>query len=147
MPVRVFAAHALRLGKLSEGIDFAKICVLVLLIASLTVILKNFGFRGAPIFAALAFCTVLSLCATEISEILSLFSEFLAIRDVSLYTKACLKVIGIGYLAGISSDICREIGETGAAKCIGVAAKLELVLISVPFMEELFASLSELAGG
>ena len=48
-----------------------------------------------------------------------------------------MKVVGIGYLGGISSDVCKEIGEAGVAKGISVAARLEILLISLPFVKDL----------
>ncbi len=127
--------------------DFVGICVTVLLVAALSLILKVFGFKGAPVFAALAFCALLSSFVDKINSAFSAFSNFSAIADISIYTEACVKVIGIGYLAGVSGDVCREIGESGAAKCINVFAKLELIAICTPFIKELFGSVISLVGG
>ena len=127
--------------------NFGGLCVGILLIASLSLILKNFGFKGAPVFVALSFCVVISSMADELSGILSLFSDFSTSSEIAQYTEGCLKVIGIGYLAGISADVCREIGELGAARCITVLSKFELIAICIPFMKELFESTLELLGG
>ncbi len=133
--------------KTLTGENFGSICAGVLLIAALSIILKNFGFKGTPVFVALAFCVVLSSVGEKMSDIVPLFSEFSSVGEISVYTKACLKVIGIGYLSGISADICREIGESGAAKCVNLLAKLEIVGICIPFMNELFSTALELVGG
>ena len=140
------------LGYLSiEGAEphadgFAKACVLVLLVAALSVLLKSFGFKGAGVFAAAAFCAVISCFAEVFSQSLAVFEDFSAAADISRYVKACIKVIGIGYLSGISGDVCREIGEVGAAKCVGILAKLSLVYISIPFVKELFESALRMVG-
>lgn len=127
--------------------DFVGICVTVLLVAALSLILKVFGFKGAPVFAVLAFCALLSSFTDKINNAFSVFSDFSSIADISVYTEACMKVIGIGYLAGVSGDVCREIGENGAAKCINIFAKLELIAVCTPFMKELFESVISLVGG
>ena len=134
-------------AKLSYGESFSSACVAVLLIATLSLILKTFGFKGAPIFIAISFCVVLSSAYDKLSGLVPLFSDFSSVVEISVYTKACLKVIGVGYLSGISADICREIGEAGAAKCVNLLAKLEIVGICVPFMKEMFLSALELIGG
>ena len=127
--------------------DYVSICVTALLVAALSLILKSFGFKGAPVFAALAFCALLSSFADKINGAFQFFSDFSGVSDISVYTGACIKVIGIGYLSGISSDVCREIGESGAAKFINVFAKIELVAICTPFIKELFESVITLVGG
>lgn len=127
--------------------DFAGVCIAVLLVASLSLILKVFGFKGAPVFCALAFCALLSSFVNKMNSAFTLFSDFSSVADISVYTEACIKVIGIGYLAGISGDVCREIGEGGAAKFINVFAKLELIAICAPFIKELFESVITLVGG
>ena len=77
----------------------------------------------------------------------SIFEDVTSAADISEYTKACVKVIGVGYLAGISADTCREIGEGAAARCISILARLELIAISTPFVRQILDSALELMGG
>ena len=129
-----------------SGESFAKICVLVLLAATLSLLLKNFGFRGAGVFMAVAFLALSSRFFEVFSESVSVFNDFSASADISQYVGACVKVVGIGYLCGISGDVCREIGETGAARCISILGKLELISIGIPFIKELFENSVRLLG-
>ena len=125
---------------------FIKICVLVLLVAAMSLILKNFGFKGAPVVMAAAFCALISLFGETLEKSISVLGYFAEQGNISKYAKACIKVIGIGYLSGISTDTCKELGETGAAKCISVLTRLELIALSIPFITEIFDSALSLMG-
>ena len=127
--------------------DFTKACVLILLAASLSLLLKSFGFKGAPVFMAALFCATASHFVNAAAQVVSIFEDVTSAADISEYTKACVKVIGVGYLAGISADTCREIGEGAAARCISILARLELIAISTPFVRQILDSALELMGG
>lgn len=45
-----------------------------------------------------------------------------------------LKVIGIGYVAGISSEVCRELGAGSIASAVGIFAKLDVLLVVAPYL-------------
>ncbi|MBQ9070869.1 MAG: stage III sporulation AC/AD family protein [Clostridia bacterium] len=123
---------------------FEKLCACLLISAALVVILKNFGFKGAPLVAAvvaLAFASSLLSRFSTLGGALSFLSSY---PESEKYVKAAAKAVGIGYLAGISSDICREIGEAGIGKCITVGARIELVILAVPFIEEILSAAGSL---
>lgn len=129
-----------------SGSDFTKACVLILLAASLSLLLKSFGFKGAPVFMAALFCAVASHFAGVLAQVALIFDDLASVADISEYTKACVKVIGVGYLAGISADTCREIGEGAAARCISILARVELIAISMPFVRAILDSALALMG-
>ena len=131
---------------LSVSVGFDSVMALILLSAAAVLILKSFGFRGAPLVTVLLGVTLLSEYTELFGEISSVFSSLESAENVSEYVSAALKVVGISYLSGISADICREIGETGAAKIISVVTRLELVLFSLPYVKEILSSLLSLLG-
>jgi hypothetical protein len=49
-------------------------------------------------------------------------------------TEYTLKILGIGYLSGLSSDICKELGEAGIASVVVLLARLEILLIISPLI-------------
>ena len=122
--------------EISSGFDFFDFCIYMLLVAAVSVILKNFGFKGAPLICALALICVAIPMLERLSALKS-FGTDLVYPEAQRYVKAAVKVVGIGYLSGISADVCKEIGESGIAKCISVVCKIELILLSVPFIEEI----------
>ena len=117
--------------------------VLLLALASV-VILKSFGFRGAPVVTVLALVVALSSYSALFSEISDTFSYIEGLSDVREYVSAVIKVVGISYLSGICSDVAREMGESGCAKAISVITKLELVLLSLPYIKQILFSVFSL---
>ena len=117
--------------------DFSSVAAAFLVVAASSLILKSFGFKGAPVFAALSVVFIISYTSGRFSAIGELFNDISSYSNASEYVSAAMKVVGIGYLGGISSDVCKEIGEAGVAKGISVAARLEILLISLPFVKDL----------
>ncbi len=125
---------------------FSSAIAVLLLIAALSLILKNFGFRGAPVFVSVALVFVISCFDEGFITIKNTYTELISYADIGEYSSAAMKVVGIGYLSGISSDICREIGENGVAKCIAVISKLEIIGIAAPFLCQVVSLCAELLG-
>lgn len=97
-------------------------------------LLRGLSNRAAPIFASLAAIFILSLCESSIDRIMSDIVGIASGADLSEPVSVILKIIGLGYLFGISADICRELGEGGIAKALEVAGRVEIILLSVPYL-------------
>ena len=126
---------------------FDSVMAMLLLSSATVLILKSFGFRGAPLVAVIVILSVLSLYESALVEMAGLFSYLGELSSGGEYIGTALKVVGISYLSGVSTDICREIGEGGIAKCISLVTKLELLTISAPYVKEILESLLALGEG
>ncbi len=113
------------------------------LFAIAALLLKNFGWRGAPVFTSLAFVVLLG----RLPGYLSSFNELFALAFVGECGKAIAKIIGIGYLFGISSDVCRELGEPTVASGLILAGRFEMFAVCVPFLLKAVSSATELISG
>lgn len=138
---------AMRYGFILEvneiGFNSAVLCMLVL--AASMVILRELGFRGAPVVAAFAITAALSLYSGELTGAVGILkSSFPGELDETVKTVA--KALGIGYISGVSQDITRELGEGGIAKCIAVITKIELTVLAVPYVEEILLAANQLMG-
>jgi hypothetical protein len=129
--------------EISGDFDFLNICIYMLLVAAISLILKNFGFKGAPLICALSLICVAIPMLERLKDIEAPIGS-LVYSEAEKYIKAAAKVVGIGYLSGICSDVCKEIGEGGVAKCITLVSKLELIAVSAPFIKEVFDFASSL---
>lgn len=129
---------------LTVDIDFGAALGLLLVAAASCVILKAFGFRGAPLVAVIASVALISCYRDSLLGIGGIFSELSASSDLLSYVSAALKVVGISYLSGISADVCREIGEGGIAKTVSVVTRIELVVLSLPYIREILSSVTSL---
>ena len=124
--------------------SFDSVMAVLLLSMAAVVILKSFGFRGAPLVAILVTLVAISLYEGAISEIYGVFSYLGELSESEEYVNAALKVVGISYLSGISADVCREMGEGGIAKTVSLVTKLELLALCVPYIKEILAALLSL---
>ena len=113
-----------------------EICFAGLVFAFSAVLLRNLGWRGAPVFAVVCFVFLLSDISIYFSDIIKIYSVSEAVGESA---SAILKVIGIGYLFGISSEICRELGETSISLALTLVGRFEIIAVVLPFISELIA--------
>lgn len=99
-------------------------------------LLREVGFKGAPVItvisAALIFIRAVGLYGSVIDSVIPLANGYFddsALGDM-------LKVTGLTYLFGVSSDVCREIGESGISKALDMVGRVEILLIAVPYIKE-----------
>ena len=116
-----------------------KVCAIALLGGTSAFILKCFGAKGAPLIAVATILTLFSLFDSYFTEIISIFDTVSGIEGVAEGSKTIVKVLGIGYLSSVSSDICREIGEGGIASVIVTVARLEALLVALPIFEDVLS--------
>ena len=117
----------------------------ILLLGILGYLLRQVGFRGSALVSLLGTVALLSLSVAGIG---SLFSH---IKNISSMTEGfgelvrdALKILGVGYLFGVSSDICRELGELGIAGSALVLGRVEILLICLPYIDKLFSLIGEI---
>lgn len=115
--------------------SFFGACALILVGLASVLILKAFSFKGAPMVAVLFTLAVLIRSADALTSSLSLFSSLP--DGVGEYASSTLKVVGIGYIGGITSDTCRELGEGGLGKAASLLARFEIIAIAYPYVREI----------
>ena len=112
-----------------------ELCAAALVAAFSAFLLRHLGWRGAPVFAALCFIFLISTLSRNFSDIIKIF-DTAAIGDSAA---AILKIIGIGYLFGISSELCRELGESSIASALSLLGRFEIIAVVLPFISELIS--------
>ena len=55
-----------------------------------------------------------------------------------------IKIVGASYVFGICSDVCRELGESSIASIITAIGRVEIILLSLPAISEVFLIAEEL---
>ncbi len=115
-----------------------------LLAALMGALLSEYGWRGKRAFSAL--CVLLIICATlpELSEMLGAVKELVSTTGAGEVGAAAVKVIGTGYVFGLTSDICTELGENGVARACGIACRIEIFLIVLPYFIEIIGAATRL---
>ncbi len=108
---------------------------LVLLVSAL--LLRSFGWRGAPVFAVIASVFLLAEAGEGLAYIFESMNFSVYSSELEPPIKAALKIMGIGYLFGICADICRELGEGGIAKSVEIVGRVEIIAVVIPFLREI----------
>ena len=117
---------------------------IVTLGAFLSFIIKESGFRGAKLISALMLVLSMRYATLGISKFISFIDSFSLSGEIKTAVVYVLKIVGASYVFGISSDICREIGETGIASAILSIGRIEIILLSLPAISEVFLIAGEL---
>ena len=117
-----------------------------LLMAIAAVLLKDLGFRGAAVFSAFSLVALLSLCTGGVLKLSGAISALSADSSLSEAASGVLKITGVGFLMGAVADVCRELGEGGIARGVIFAGRLEILCISLPFLQRIVDVGVELLG-
>lgn len=110
------------------------------------VLLREFGWRGVPIFAVISFVGILSVAEPYLTSVKEVFSSFSDDFGISKTVSAVLKIIGIGYLGGICADVCTELGSATVASGVSLVTRLEIIAICAPFFIDIVKLGTELIG-
>lgn len=79
------------------------------------------------------------------AKITEIFATLGELRGMKSAVECILKVLGVGYLGGICSDICRELGEVGLSSVVQTLARIETLVIVSPMFYEVLRLGLELA--
>ena len=116
-----------------------EIIALSLICVFLALILKEIGFKGARLLSTVAMVAIIFAATEGIGSLRRLVFDAASVGGVENEAKCILKIIGVGYVYGICADVCREIGENGVANAVQVAGRVEILLISAPFIAEIIS--------
>ena len=110
---------------------------MALVAAMSALLLRDFGWKGVPVLACVTLSAVLSLSAEVLSGLVSEIGNLAAEGEIEHYTQGALKILGVGLLSGIISDMLTELSETGLAKAVTVISRIEILGISMPYLIEI----------
>lgn len=103
-----------------------------------TLLLREAGFRGAKLAAVSAMVGIFSFALILSGRIIALLGMDGLSESGEGVLRSFIKIIGIGYIYGIGSDICRELGEGGIASALLVVGRVEILLVCLPAFLEVF---------
>ena len=119
---------------------------MALVAAMSALLLRDFGWKGVPVFSLICFVLIISLTEPYLRQISDKLLSLGDANNVSQQAKAVLKVVGVGYLCGIVSDSCQELGEGRIATAVTFVGRVEIIAIIIPFFEEIVKLGVELVG-
>ncbi|MBE6556077.1 MAG: hypothetical protein E7663_07640 [Ruminococcaceae bacterium] len=86
------------------------------------------------------FGMALSLYAPLVGRIEALFS----LSGAGEYAAVILRATGIALICELTASICRDLGEGGVAEGVLLFGRLEILLLALPFLDELLKIAEEL---
>lgn len=116
--------------------EWIKLIAYAMITLFLGVLLREFGFRGARLFSILGTVTIIGALIIAVGNS-SPVGVYLSDGVNKEYIAMILKIIGVGYVSGICSDICTDLGEMGLSGAVAMIGKIEIVLISLPCAKEI----------
>ena len=123
-----------------------KICGICIISAIACAVLKSAKNEVSPYVPIGCMIAVFAALIPEIADMLGVL-DGLGINDK---TAECIgvmtKSLGIAYIAGAASDICRESGSASLASKVETAAKIEIITLTLPYICELVALALRTAG-
>ncbi len=123
-----------------------KFCGIAVIGLALLLSLRSVKSDGVMyVRVALTLVSVASVLAM-ISPAVSFVRDQLSESGSAEYVKVLLKALGIVYLAFICSSVCRDCGEGAVADGVEAVAKVELILLSLPFLRRILQVMGELLG-
>ncbi|MBO5879677.1 MAG: hypothetical protein J6Q68_03925 [Clostridia bacterium] len=111
-----------------------KLCGIAVIGAICAFLLKGLGWRGGALISVGSVIAVLSFIGVYFEKIGEIFDTVSRLEGAEESIKTILKILGVGYVGGISSDICRELGEQGIASVIVTVSRMETLLIVSPML-------------
>ena len=113
-----------------------KICTVALLSVILSWFLGEMGFKNRKILTLLASMLLVGTVNEEIGTLVSKIIPLAADAGIGEACECALKIVGLGYVFGITSDVCTELGEVGVSKAVGLAGKVEIRIVALPYFEK-----------
>ena len=110
-----------------------KVVAYALITLFLGTLLKELGFKGAKLVFLLGIVSVIGATVIYIGDMISSIPGME--DDVREYTVAMLKIIGVGYVFGVCSDICSELGENVLSTAVTLFGRVEIITLSLPFVK------------
>ena len=119
-----------------------KLCAMGILAAAVGALFADMGFRARRSFLAAAVVLLLLGTVEGIGKIVeALFGGAAAASELA---ECAVKIVGTGYVFGISSDRCRELDAGGVATALALAGRIEIIVVVLPYFMKIVSLGTEL---
>lgn len=125
--------------------DTFKICALVILSAMLCIIIKNLNSSFALPTRFAGILILYGAIILFISPLVEYLGKIMGNTVSEENIELVLKVLSIAYITQITSDICRDCGENTFASGVDTIGKIEIIILSIPLIDEVIRMSEELA--
>lgn len=124
--------------------DSAKICMVGVAAVCAGVIIKKWNADFLPLLRLAATVLFAGVILSMASPLVAYLNQLTAATGLSSYAGFLLKGLGIAVLAQVAADICRDAGESGIGSGIELAGKVEILILCLPLVNDLFSTVKSL---
>ena len=126
--------------------DFFKIALLALLsLAGIVVVRQLKPEFAMPLTIGVSVVLLLMIC-DALYDVVRTFYDFADQANVDGEAIACVvKVVGIGYLAEFSNNVCIDANCKSVGDKVLLASKIAILFCALPIVEKLFSTIVNLA--
>lgn len=115
--------------------EWMRIAAYVLITLFLGILLKELGFHGSSLVMLLGTVCLVGISVVSLGEVLSLLPDVGS--DGRVYAETMLKIVGAGYVFGICSDVCSQLGQASLSNAVILCGRVEIVALSAPFIKRI----------
>ena len=120
-----------------------KICGIAVLGLVAVVLLRGMRAEYATFAGIITGILLLFAVLAEFSSVMALVEEMTEKTGFSLYFEVILKAMGLGMLAEVTADICRDNGATAIASKVEFGGKMAILSLSLPILRKLIDLIAE----
>lgn len=120
-----------------------KICGIAVLGLVAVVLLRGMRAEYAAFAGIITGILLLFAVLAEFSSVMNLVEEMTEKTGFSLYFEVILKAMGLGMLAEVTADICRDNGATAIASKVEFGGKMAILSLSLPILRKLIDLIAE----
>ena len=112
---------------ISKTVGVALVC------AILSALLDGLGFKSRRLFSTLSAIVVMVGLIGTVSELLSEVMKITEDTGIGDAADKAVRAVGLGYVFGFTSDICKSLGESTLASLVTAVGRVEIFLLALPY--------------
>ena len=124
--------------------EILKICGVGLLCAFCGAILRKMNGELAPLLRVCGSILIFGALIGTVTDILGAIEGSILSSEAATYANLMKKALGIAIITKISSDVCRDTGESAVGGCVELGGKLIILSLCLPLIGELAGYAGEL---
>ncbi len=124
--------------------DSLRICLLAVAGVTAATLIRKWSADFLPLVRLSVTVLFSALVIGMATPLIAYLKNLTELSGISGYAEFLIKALGIAILTETCAEICRESGETSAANGVELAGKVELLLLSLPLINEVLSTAREL---
>ena len=121
-----------------------KICAIGIIFATLCIIVKHFRAEFLIPTKISATIIIFGIILVLIDPIIQYLHKLMGLTLPLEYIQIAIKALAISFTVQLTSEICRDCGENNIATGIETVGKIELIIISLPLIDNIISMSEEI---